>query len=310
MARFTIGLAPSTLLVAACFLWGAATVLNKELLGPISPIALLVFQLIPGVALFGALTLIGRSSFPTGTNLILAALLGVLNPGVSYTLSMLGLERISASVASLMWAMEPIMILVMAHFVLKEPITRALIIIIGVGLTGVMLVVGLLGEAATLRIDLLGVFMLFGAVFLCAIYTVFSRKITIDVDPVPLLAVQQASGLLWAVVLLAVTSGGEFVENLMDVPANSLFVAVVTGLMYYGVSYWLYLRALRKLPAAVAGAYFNVIPLVTIALAFVFLGERLSSLQWIGAALIFVSASLLFREAARQEKLAHSPAER
>lgn len=304
MAHPSAGLKPSSVLFVACFLWGAATVLNKQLLGPISPIALLVVQLLPGVALFVLLTLVSGRSFPKGRNFAFAAFLGLLNPGISYSLSMLGLERISASVASLMWATEPIMILAMAWFFLGETSTRMLFAIVAIGLAGVMLVVGLLGELTALRIDLLGVALLFGAVFLCAIYTVFSRRMTNEVDPIPLLAVQQGAGLAWALALLAATADRGLTSALTDVPANSLLIGTITGFMYYGLSYWLYLYALRALPAAIAGAYFNVIPLVTIALAFAFLGERLSLLQWFGAALIFVSAALLFREAVKRETAA------
>lgn len=307
MARFPMGLRPSFILFLACFVWGAATALNKELLGPISPIALLIIQLLPGVGLFTLLTISSGYALPKGRNLALAVSLGLINPGFSYTLSMLGLERIPASIASLMWATEPIMILILAGLILAEPITRVLVTVVGLGLAGVMLVIGIMGGTETSQVDPAGVAMLAGAVFLCAIYTVFSRKITISVDPVPLLAVQQLSGLIWATGLLAVTANGEMKASFVAIPAPSLALAAITGLLYYGLSYWLYLYALRYLPAAIAGGYFNIIPLVTILLAFSFLGERLSQLQWSGAALIAVSAYLLFRETVRQERLTLPP---
>ena len=42
------------------------------------------------------------------------AWLGVLNPGVSYALSLAGLQRITASASALLWALEPILILALA----------------------------------------------------------------------------------------------------------------------------------------------------------------------------------------------------
>lgn len=187
------------------------------------------------------------------------------------------------------------MILVLARLVLGEPITRLLMTIVVVGFTGVMLIGGLLGKFVTVNIDAPGVALLLGAVFLCAIYTVYSRKIGTTIDPLPLLAVQQVAGLVWALGLLAASSGGDFAGNFTSVPIPTIGLAILTGALYYGASYWLYLVALRQIPAAIAGSYFNIIPLVTVSLALLFLGERLSFTQWVGSALILISAVLLFR---------------
>jgi drug/metabolite transporter (DMT)-like permease len=75
---------------------------------------------------------------------------------------------------------------------------------------------------------------------------------------------------------------------------SDLIYAMLIGLMYYAAAYWLYLSALSRVSAALAGGSFNIIPIVTVTVAFVFLGERLSGLQFFGAALIIVSASALF----------------
>ena len=53
-----------------------------------------------------------------------------------------------------------------------------------------------------------------------------------------------------------------------------LATAALSGLMYYAAAYWLYLAALRVVPAGVAGAYFNAIPVFGVGLAIVFLGEN------------------------------------
>ncbi len=295
-------LLPPLALLLACLFWGAATVINKVLLGPISPVLLLSIQILPGCLLFGALTLFHRNTAPRGRALLWAAALGVLNPGVSYSLSMLGLKLIPASAASLMWATEPLMILVLASLVLREPITPLLICIVGLGLAGVWLVTGQAMGNFGYALDAMGLVAMLSAVFLCAVYTVFSRRLAIDTDPVPLLAVQQGAGLAFTLLLIFILP--EERANLVNLamPLDATGVAAVTGFMYYGLSYWLYLFALRHVPAAVAGGYFNLIPLVAIALAIGFLGETLAPEQWLGAGLIFASAVLLMAETLRRER--------
>ena len=65
--------------------------------------------------------------------------------------------------------------------------------------------------------------------------------------------------------------------------------------MYYAAAYWLFLAALRFVPAGVAGAYFNAIPVFGVGLAMVFLGETLTAVQWAGVAAIMLSVTGLAR---------------
>ena len=69
---------------------------------------------------------------------------------------------------------------------------------------------------------------------------------------------------------------------------------MVSGLLYYAATYWLYLTALRFVPAGVAGAYFNVIPVFGVGFAVIFLRDRRIS-QWLGALLIGLSVIGLVR---------------
>lgn len=294
MARTFSGIPPAYLLLTACSFWGGATVLNKALLTTISPVLLLFIQLLASAIVLGAAVLWFKKVLPKGRTLLAAIALGVLNPGISYTFSLMGLERISASVTSLLWATEPFLILGLAWIVLREPITPKVFATIAVGFTGVVCVSGLLFAQSVGRTDIVGIGFLFAAVLMCAIYTVFSRKLGDTVDPLSLVAVQQTAGLVWAAILFAVTTDQSLSTAIAEVPRQELVYAVISGLLYFAAAYWLYLSALNRVSAALAGGSFNIIPLVTIAVAFMFLGERLTSLQVLGAALILLSAVALF----------------
>jgi drug/metabolite transporter (DMT)-like permease len=110
MARQLVDSRSAVSLVLASASWGIATVICKDLLSSVSPVTLLVIQLAPSVLLLWLLALIGRVQIPGWRTLLLLGLLGVLNPGVSYALSLVGLQRTTASVASLLWASEPVLI--------------------------------------------------------------------------------------------------------------------------------------------------------------------------------------------------------
>lgn len=295
MPRHPLRLPPAVLLVVACALWGAATVLNKALLASISPVTLLVLQLAPSVLVLWTIVFISRARAARPSLLLPLILLGIVNPGISYTMSLMGLALISASVSTLLWAAEPLMILALAAVILREPVTWRLPAVMLVGALGVVLVADVLGGIGSASGDPVGVLLLLGAVLCCAFYTVFSRKLGEEVDPVYTVAVQQAAGLAWALALLFAGTPFGSPGDLTEISPDLIVAATVSGLLYYAAAYWLYIAALRTVPAAVAGSYFNVIPIFGVGLAFLFLGETLSPIQWAGAVAILISVFELVR---------------
>lgn len=77
--------------------------------------------------------------------------------------------------------------------------------------------------------------------------------------------------------------------------------------MFYAAAYLLYLGAPRSVPAPVAGMLCNFIPVFGVATAYLFLGERLSPIQWTGAATIRLSMLALLIGNARAEVLEGRP---
>ena len=69
--------------------------------------------------------------------------------------------------------------------------------------------------------------------------------------------------------------------------------AVGSGVLYYGLAYWLYLTGLRRVPASIAAASFYLIPIFGVAGGFLFLGERLEPSQWVGAAIVLSAIGLI-----------------
>lgn len=301
MVRSSPRLPPALLLITACAFWGAATVLNKALLASIPPITLLVLQLAPSALALWAIVTVTKRPPPPRSLLLPLILLGVLNPGISYTLSLMGLMNISASVATMLWAAEPLMILGLAALLLGEAITWRLLLTMLIGAFGVALVANIGGALDGMGGDPLGTMLLLGAVLCCAFYTVFSRKLSEMVDPITTVAVQQSAGLAWALVLLSAGTQFGAPADFLTLSPELFAAAALSGLLYYAAAYCLYIAALREVPAAIAGGYFNVIPIFGVGLAFLFLGERLSLIQWLGAAAILVSGYMLVRLTSKAE---------
>lgn len=285
-------MSPRVAIVGACLCWALGTILSKTLLSSFSPVTILVFQLAPSVVALWLAVVATKAPVPPRRLLLPIALLGLLNPGWAYTFSMFGLATTSASVTTLLWAFEPILILGFAWLFLKEPIDRQLAILVAVATAGVLLVSGLLAGDSAIAVDI-GSILILAGVLCCAIYTILARGI--DTDPLFTVALQQTVAFGWMLAIWPIELQSTRVTSLGTIPISDIGLIILSGLLYYAAAYWLYLQALRTMPASIAGSFFNLIPVFGIVGSFIFLGERLSPLQWCGAVMIIAAAMIVLR---------------
>ena len=280
-------------LVGAAASWGIATAISKSAVEELTPLVLLAVQLAVSLIALAVLMRVTGVPFRDPGASPLLGRLGALNPGVAYLLSLLGLQTIGASLSVLVWATEPIWILGLAAIVLGERIGAGVVAASAVALGGVALVVG--GGAA---IDGLGLVLTMAGVVCCAVYTVVARRWIGTADATaPVLLVQQLYALgVVAVGLAAVAVVGGL--TLGPVSGLAWAGAATSGLLYYTTAYWLYLSALRWLPASAASASFYLIPVFGVSASVMVLDERLEPIQWLGAVVVIAAVAAVYRLAA------------
>jgi probable blue pigment (indigoidine) exporter len=270
-------------LVLAAMCWGLGTVTSKAALAEIPPISLLTIQL--AASLIALTALMRWQGIPLrGSASSLLGRLGLLNPGLAYALGLIGLMTISASVSVLLWALEPLMILLLAGLFLRERITPMLIAMSVLAAGGVFLVVY---DPTSVGGQVLGVALTLAGIVCCAAYTVITRRFIPDArETSQVVLAQQAYGLALAVGLAAAVGllGGDLVPT--TISPLGLTSGVLSGILYYAAAYWLHLGALRRVPASIAAASFYLIPIVGVTAGALLLGERLSVSQWIGALIV------------------------
>lgn len=291
MSHSTPSLGPILALTLAAASWGIGTVISKRATAEIPPLTLLLIQLAASLVVlllfmrWRKLPLRDRSSSP------LLGRLGLLNPGLAYALSLLGLAHITASLSVLLWALEPVLILFLAGLVLRERITAQLVVLSVVAVAGMVLVIHQPGGTGSS----LGVVLTVGGVVCCAIYTVTTRRWLGDAGSSQVLVAQQAHALVLACVLVGAAwlSSGTVLPN--AVSAAGWASAAGSGVLYYGVAYWLYLSGLRHVPASLAAVSFYLIPIFGVGAGFLLLGERFGPSQWLGASIVLVAIFLILR---------------
>jgi probable blue pigment (indigoidine) exporter len=278
-------------LVAAAACWGTATAISKRAVDEIQPLTLLPIELAVSATVLTAALLVTHQRASWTREHRRLGLLGVLNPGISYALSLAGLARITASTSVLLWAIEPILILAIAYLALKDRVTAPMAICAAAALAGVILVVFQTGA----RADTLGIALTVAGVGACAAYTVMSSKLLDTASSLSVVLLQQVAALTFALVLLA----GSFVfgdpTSVRDVSATAWVSAAAAGVLYYAVAFWFYVTGLRGVRPGIAGMFINLIPVFGLAASHIVLDERLTTRQWIGAATILAAVVTIAR---------------
>lgn len=283
-------------LVAASACWGLGTVASKEVVDDVAPLTLLPIQLAASCLLLITLVLVRGERIVWSPPMWRLASLGVLNPGAAYALGLVGLSTITASMYVLLWATEPVLILLLAALVLREDIPFRLGAGVAVAVLGVLVVVYQPGAAGDTR----GITLTLVSVTFCAVYTILTRRLLLDNSSLTVVLAQQLAAMLFAVLLatLAALAGGPA----WDLPGHDIGIwagAASSGVLYYGLGFAFFVTGLRRVPASYAGAFLPLIPVFGLAAGYL-IGERLEPRQWIGAAIIVAMTTAIAR--ARQPK--------
>jgi drug/metabolite transporter (DMT)-like permease len=262
---------------------------SKQVVDDVEPLTLLPMQLVASCTFLLLVTVPRRESFAWTPAMRRLTALGVLNPGIAYALGLVGLTTITASMSVLLWALEPVVILLLAALVLREHISTGLAAGLAVALTGVMLVVYEPGAAGATAGNNLTVV----SKALSALYSVLTRRLLLDDSSLTVVLAQQAAALGFAVILASLVDlAGGASWDLGDLGAGTLLGAAASGVLYYGLGFWFFVTGLRQVPASYAGAFLPLIPVFGLAAGYL-VGERLEPRQWVGAVVILTATAAI-----------------
>jgi drug/metabolite transporter (DMT)-like permease len=198
-----------------------------------------------------------------------------------------GLAATSVSNAALILAFTPVLIALAGAAIGVERVTATHWVGALLSLGGIYLVVGrgMSVSGSTLRGDL----TMFAAVCCWAIYTLGSRPLMIRHSPVAVIGLSMAIGT--ALYVPAVASHIRAVQW-AEVSVGTWVAAVYSALFALCVSYTIWYAAVREIGSARTSAYSNVVPLVAMTAAVIFLGEPLGVRKVAGAAAVLVGVAL------------------
>lgn len=265
-------------LFAAFVLWGSQYVISKIALRTVPPVTLLALRYLVSVpALFivlrlrHALTPIKKGDWP-----ILFAI-GFTGYFASFCLQMLGINRLTGSVSSLLGAMNPIFIPILAALFLHERITPAKIACVALSMAGVVVIVGVDGT-----VDASGALLMLASVFLWSTASIIIRRVSGRYDPMQI-------ALIAILCALPFTGGWSLIE-LQSAPCSftleSVLAVLYMGVLGTAVTHSLWNYSLRVMDASFCSMFYPMQPLVSSILGVLFLREAVTPGFVIGALMI------------------------
>lgn len=291
-------LGPIGALVLASLLWGSADVAGKLALTAFPPATLAAMRFAVALAILWPLSRWrGAARVPARVT----APLGLLGVALTFLLQNLGLDRTTATNASLLQGASPILILVLAAVVLGERLCGRRIAAVAAAMTGVVAVT-LPGNGAMLTPGLGDIFVLASAGCFAA-FVVLGRRAFPDYGTLPVLAGMAAWGTAALLPLAVVES---WPAPPMAVGPGQIALVLYLGAGCSALTYALWGYALRHVEAGRAAAFDALIPIVGVVTAALVLREAPTFWHAVGGVLVVAGVWISVAE----PRLAKGPAPR
>jgi drug/metabolite transporter (DMT)-like permease len=282
----TRGRALATLTLAtAC--WGSAAAASDRAVRDISAFDLLAIEI--GTAT--VILWIAQARRPWVPPTRAFALLGLLEPALTFIAINLGLERTSASTGSLLLTLESVWGVLLAVLILRERVDRGTVLALTLGVAGAALVA--LGDSSH-GDTLLGAVLVAAGALAAGGYIVLSRRLAGRASALAVTTWQFTLAAAMCAPVVAVdwlTQG----SKLGHAGATPLIAAVFAGAVGSAGAFLLYMAAIPHVPAATGATMSNLMPVFGLLTAVVVLGERPGVPQLAGGALILAGLTALRR---------------
>ena len=284
-------------IIFAMFIWGSSFIALKSAMADLGEFTVIFLRML--IASFCFLYFIKdfiKYDF-TKNDIKYILLLALFEPCLYFIFEAKALLYTSASQAGMITSLMPLLTAMAAGYFLKEIISKQLIFGSLIAMIGVVS----LSVQATTTVSapnpMLGNFLELCAMVCATGYTIVTRYLVEKYSALFITAIQAFIG--------AVFFFPFFIYEYFTKPMIFTFEAV-SWVLYLGVvvtlgGYGLYNFALTKIEASKAGMFVNLIPVFTLILAFLILGEKLSAEEFI-ACLIILSGVIMSQVSVKRFK--------
>jgi len=208
-----------------------------------------------------------------------------------------GIALTTAGESSLIYGTTPILVALLGSVLGVERVGRKIWQSVILSFIGIFLVVQGAGGTLIIRDSgWIGNLLILAATICWSTYTVLSKPLLQRYTPLKLTTLTMVVGTL-PLVLVSIPSLNE--QNWGSVSLQGWLCLTYSFCFAIAIGYVIWYTGVSRLGSARTALYENLIIIIALAVAWLFLHERMTPLQILGAALVFISLYLVTREHAR-----------
>jgi drug/metabolite transporter (DMT)-like permease len=289
-ARGPVGAA---IAIAYVFLWASAYVPSKIASTESDPFWFLAVRFTTAGAVLALLAGASRRRFPSTLRVwAIGAAIGILANAVYLGFTYTALRHLSSGMGSIVASTNPLVLALVAPFVLREPLTPVKGVGLALGFGGVLaIVVGRGGSPAAAPLDVL---LAFAGVCASVASTVLYKRFAAGEPLLPLTAIQLGAAGIVLVPIAALVSGPPHAQVTPQLIAAFVYLVAVLSVGASLLWFWL----LAHGEASRVSAYYYLTPAFGLALAAVLLHEPIGLHDLLGLAAIAAGIVLAQRNPA------------
>ncbi len=271
--------------VVSMLFWGLSFVWFKIAIKWYEPITIIFLRLLISGALLMTFMLLTRTRQTIKReHLKYFLLLSFTQPFCYFLGESFGLKLVTPTIASVIIATIPLFSPFAAYYMVRERVTKAVVIGILFSFAGIMLM--LFNPDLSLNAAPAGVLLLFVAVFAAVAYSVIIRKISHEYKPVTIITYQNLIGALYFLPLFLIF---DFQHFITVTPTRELVMALLQLAVFAStLAYIFYIIAIKGIGVIKANVFANLIPVFTGIFSFFILGEQFTALKIAGMILVLL----------------------
>lgn len=273
-------------IVLAVFIWAASFIAMKIAVAELGAFVTVFLRMLLAVAVllfFLPRVKLEKKNYQAGDAWLLGALI-LCEPCLYFVFEGLALTYTSASEAGMITSLHPFLVTLAAYYFLKEAVNHRMIIGGLVAVAGAIML-SLTGESSQSGSNhMLGNFLELIAIGFATGYSILARRLSVRYSPVFLTTLQAVFGSVFFLPLALTFNNG----IPQSVSTQTIFCVLFLAWGVNVVAFILYNSSLKMMAASQVGLWMNLLPLATLAFGWAFLGERLTSLQYVAVGLVSV----------------------
>lgn len=279
-------------LVLTMLFWGGTFIAGRILSDGIAPIhsAFLRFAIATAALLVLTLYNDGKLAIPPPRSWFSLLLLGLSGVFAYNILFFSGLQYITAGRASLIIALNPLVISIFACLFLQEPMNRKQFSGVLLSLFGAIIVIsnGHLGEIFHGGFGR-GELALMGCVLSWSTYSLIGRRVLSSLSP---LASVLYSSLIGTLLLGVPSLAGGLLQQMHFIDPKGWLSLAYLGIFGTALGFSLYYNAIKSIGTARSGIFINLVPLFSILLSWLILDETIRPVVVSGGLLLLCGVTI------------------